>query len=161
MLLATSIIQEFTTTPRETKTVTTTQSFGTTSTDKLSTAFKKMTILVSSPTVSEIILATSITQDFTTTPGNTKTKKKTQSLGTATTDIPSTPSKTTTTLVSSPADSKIFPNITVPKRCSSTAVIAKAVLDKVGKVAAILLIDPLVGLLKEEWKIKIAELIKG
>ena len=161
ILLATSITKDITTTAGITKTVTTSQSHGTTTTDTLSTAFKKNYILVSSPKISKIIMETSITQDFTTTPGNTKTKKTTQSLGTATTDIPSTAYKTKTTLVSSPTASKIFPNIMVPKGCSSTVVFAKAVLEKVGKVAAILLIDPLIGLLKEEWMIKIAELIKG
>ena len=153
MLLPTSITQDYTTTHGKIKTVAKTQSLGTTTTDTLSTALKKMTNIVSSPTVSKIILATSITQDFTTTPGNTKTKKTTQSVGTATTDIPTTASKTTSTLVSSPTASKICPDIVVRKSCNGTAVIAK----EVAKVAAALIIDPLISALKEKWKKKIAE----
>ena len=108
MLLVSSITQDFTTKLGKIKTVTITQSQGTTTTDTPSTASINRTTLVTSPAVSKMLLASSITQDFTTTPRKNKTKKTTQSLGTATTDTPSTPSKTTTTLLSSPTVSKML-----------------------------------------------------
>ena len=173
MLPETEITQASATTIGKTKTVTTTQDFGTTTTDIPSTASITTITRSSSPTLPE----TEITQPFTTTTGKTKTEKKNHVLGTTTTDIPSKESTNNTTHVSSPTvpvgtvvkentqtsistgttetvTTTICPDIMVPKSCNCTAVIAK----KVGTAAVKLIIDPLIAALKEKWKKKIAEL---